>query len=228
MKTTIEMYHDRIKEIELYFEALQNLYETKSREKNYAFHDDEFLKILKANALIMIYNLVESSITGGILTIYDKLKTDRYSYKDVTKEIQNIWVSFKFNQVYNKNAHYNSYKNKAVSIIDDILQNKPLEMDRKAINISGNLDANKIREICTKHGINYNCAPECKGGRVLEDVKNKRNELAHGEKSFAECGRDYTLEDLKKINKQTTIFLEGVLKGMEDYYNRKISNKTVK
>ena len=221
MRITLEIYQERIEEIELYFRALQDLYDTQSREENYAFYNGDFLKILKANALIMIYNLVESSIMGGILEIYDELKTSGYSYKDVTKEIQDIWFSFKFNQVYDKNAHYNSYRDKAVEIINAILQNEPLVMDRKATDISGNLDAKKIREICSEHGITYTIEPECRGGIVLEDVKNKRNQLAHGTTSFAECGRYYALEDLEKIKNETIIFLNGILQGMKKYYQDK-------
>lgn len=221
MRITLEIYQERVDEIELYFRALRDLYNTQSREENYAFYNDDFLKILKANALIMIYNLVESSIMGGILEIYDELKTSGYSYKDVTKEIQDIWFSFKFNQVYDKNAHYNSYRDKAVEIINAILQNEPLVMDRKATDISGNLDAKKIREICSEHGITYTIEPECRGGIVLEDVKNKRNQLAHGTTSFAECGRYYALEDLEKIKNETIIFLNGILQGMKKYYQDK-------
>lgn len=100
MRITLEIYQERIDEIELYFGAMKDLYQTQSRESELAFYNDEFLKILKANALIMIYNLVEFSIMGGILEIYDELKTNGYSYRDVRKEIQDIWFSFKFNQVY--------------------------------------------------------------------------------------------------------------------------------
>ena len=218
---TLEIYQERINEIELYFKALQDLYCTQPRKISYMFYSDDFLKILKANALIMIYNLVESSIMGGILEIYDELKTSGYSYKDVRKEIQNIWFSFKFNQVYDKTAHYNSYRDKAVEIINVILKNQPLEMDRKATDISGNLDADKIRQICSEHGITYTIESECRGGLVLEDVKNKRNQLAHGTTSFAECGRYYSIEDLEKIKKETIIFLNSILKGMKKYYDDK-------
>lgn len=221
MRTTLEIYQERIDEIELYFRALQDLYQTQSRETEYAFYNDEFLKILKANALIMIYNLVESSIMGGILEIYDELKTSGYSYKDVRREIQDIWFSFKFNQVYDKTAHYNSYRDKAVEIINAILRNEPLEMDRKATDISGNLDADKIRQICNDHGITYTIESGCRGGVVLEDVKNKRNQLAHGTTSFAECGRYYAIDDLEKIKNETIIFLSGILQGMKKYYDEK-------
>ena len=88
MRMTLEIYQERIDEIELYFNALKELYQTQSQESEHSFYNADFLKILKANALIMIYNLVESSIMGGILEIYDELKNSGYNYKDVRKEIQ--------------------------------------------------------------------------------------------------------------------------------------------
>lgn len=222
MQATIDTYHDRIEEIELYYKALQELYVNQlTEEVETTFYSDDFLKILKSNALLMVYNLVESAIMGGILEIYDELKTQGLSYRTVRREIQQIWFSFIFNQVYDKNAHYNSYRNKATEIINAILNDETIALDRKATDISGNLDAEKIRHICDDHGIQYTLAAECKGGAILTDVKNKRNDLAHGTTSFVECGRDYSVEDLNKIKTQTVSFLNGILDGMKKYYDEK-------
>lgn len=241
MQLIIDLYEDRTKEIELYFSALNQLYEAQNNPETqnnqdaqnsqdaiaYDFYNDDFLKILKSNALLMVYNLVESTIMGGILEIYEKFKANGCSYKDVREEIQSIWFSFKFNQVYDKSAHYNSYKEKALEIINGILSNEVIELSRKATDISGNLDADKIRQICSDHGIDYSVDRSCNGGVLLADVKNKRNELAHGTTSFVECGRDYTIDDLTKIKKQTVKFLEGILNGMKDYYDQELYKKSV-
>lgn len=112
---------------------------------------------------------------------------------------------------------------KKVRFIESVL----LEMDRKATDISGNLDADKIRQICSDHGITYTIDSTCRGGVVLEDVKNKRNQLAHGTTSFAECGRYYAIDDLEKIKNETVIFLNGILQGMKKYYDEKTFLKVV-
>lgn len=223
MQATIDTFEERVEEIELYYSALDELYISKISSNNgEKYLKDDFLKILKSNALLMIYNLVESTIMGGILEIYDALNQNGITYKMVRKEIQNIWFSFKFNQVYDKNAHYNSYRDKAAEIITSILSDATLILDRKATDISGNLDAEKIRQICQEHGIKYRLKPESKGGIVLEDVKNKRNNLAHGTMSFVECGRNYTIEDLKRIKTETVYFLKSIIAGMKDYYDRQL------
>jgi hypothetical protein len=93
-----------------------------------------------------------------------------------------------------------------------------IELNRKALSFDGNLDADEIRKVCSGHGINFNPDSTCKGGERLKDVKTKRNELAHGTLSFAECGREYSLKDLTEIKDQTYVFLTGLLDGMNDYY----------
>lgn len=222
METTISVYNQRKDEIELYFSAINELYgviDSIDDEEKMDFHKDEFIKILKSNILIMIYNLVESSVMGGILEIYEELKSQNLSYQTVSNEIKKIWFSFIFNQVYDKTAHYNSYKDKASQMISSILGNEPIVLDRKAADISGNLDAEKIRQVCSSHGISFNIPSNCQGGFVLGDVKEKRNQLAHGTLSFVECGRNYTINDLEKIKNDTNIFLEALLNDMKIYYD---------
>ena len=75
MQATIDTFDERVGEIALYYEALKSLYDAKSLSNDgQKYFNDDFLKILKSNALLMIYNLVESTIMGGIVEIYDELQ----------------------------------------------------------------------------------------------------------------------------------------------------------
>lgn len=222
MQAIFEMFDERVQEINLYFEALKEL-DHGNTEHLCASHyfNSEFIKILKANTLLMVYNLVESTVMGGILEIYDKLKQEGLTYSGVRKEIKDIWFAYKFRQVYDQQAHYNSYKDKAIEIVNSILTGEIIELDRKATAISGNLDAQQIRNVCHDHGIYFTPKDGSRGGVVLETVKNRRNDLAHGTLSFAECGRDYSIDDLVKIKQETVLFLQGLLIGMKQYYDEK-------
>ena len=222
MQAIFDMFDERVQEIDLYFSALKELdIESTSHSSTKPYCNDEFVKILKANTLIMIYNLVESTVMGGILEIYDKLKQDGLTYSGVRKEIKDIWFSYKFRQVYDQQAHFNSYKGKALEIVNSIRTGEVIELDRKATAISGNLDAQQIRNVCNEHGIVFQTEAASRGGVVLETVKDRRNDLAHGTLSFAECGRDYSIEDLNDIKAETVLFLKGLLQGMKQYYDEK-------
>lgn len=222
MQAIFDMFDERVQEIDLYFDAMNELEQGSINHiSDTSYFNDEFIKILKANTLLMIYNLVESTVMGGILEIYDKLKQEGLTYSSVRKEIKDIWFSYKFRQVYDQQAHYNSYKGKALEIVNSILIGEVIELDRKATAISGNLDAQQIRNVCNEHGIVFQPDERSRGGAVLETVKERRNDLAHGTLSFAECGRDYSIEDLDKIKTQTVLFLRGLLVGMKQYYDEK-------
>jgi len=222
MQAIFDMFDERVNEIEIYFKALVELDGDRyTVETKPTYFEDEFIKMLKANTLLMIYNLVESTVMGGILEIYDKLKQEGHTYSSVRKEIKDIWFSYKFQQVYDQTAHYHSYKDKALEIVNSIMTGEIIELDRKAASINGNLDAQQIRNVCNEHGIVFNADSEARGGTVLGTVKEKRNELAHGTLSFAECGRDYSVNDLETIKNETKIFLQGLLDGMKNYYEGK-------
>jgi len=224
MELVIEDFDKRTNEIESYLNGLKKL-ELCALEVDDSttedFLDDDFLRILKSNALLMIYNLVESTVMSGILKIYEGLAQNEMTYTKVRKEIQDIWFSFVHNEVYDRKAHYHAYKDKASEIVTAILSDEILSLNRKAADISGNLDANQIRDICKNHGIVFNPIQECRGGIVLEDIRNKRNSLAHGSVSFVECGRDYSVLRLMETKEETVMFLRAVLKGMKEYYDNK-------
>lgn len=220
MQAIFDIFDERVHEINLYLDAIKELdRDFKNEDASKTYFDSDFIKILKANTLLMVYNLVESTVMGGILEIYDKVKQEGLTYSDVRKEIKDIWFSYKFKQVYDPTAHYNSYKGKALEIVNSILEGEVIELDRKATDISGNLDAQQIRNVCNEHGIVFTPNAKSRGGIVLEQVKRRRNDLAHGTLSFAECGRDYTLENLGEIKEQAVQYLRGLLDGMKKYYD---------
>ncbi|MDR0516758.1 MAG: hypothetical protein LBH25_06885 [Fibromonadaceae bacterium] len=207
-------FKQRKKELNLF---LKNL---KIVEENKKFQAD-FCNILYSNALLMLYNIVESTVMGGILEIYGAVNSQGFSYKTVSTEIQNIWFDFRFNEIYGKTANYKSYKDRAFKMVDDILSDKVIKLTRKAVHISGNLNAEKIRNICNEHGIKFTTHNKSQGGCKIEDIRNLRNNLAHGEKSFVECGRDFTFSDLETMTNEVLLFLDGLLNGMTKYYNNK-------
>lgn len=220
MQAIFDMFDERVSELSVYFDALIELDKGNlESSRSSSYFNSEFIKILKANTLLMIYNLIESTVMGGILEIYDKLKSESITYATARKEIKDIWFSYRFKEVYDQHAHYHSYKKKAMEIINSILSQEVIELTRKATDISGNLDAQQIRNICQCHGIRFDIANECHGGDILQTVKDKRNGLAHGNFSFAECGRDYSINELVHIKDDTVLFLKGLLNGMKNYYD---------
>ncbi len=216
-------FNDRKDEIDLYFkfiDFLDNIEKTENMEKsNYILYNKDVEKIIRANSLLMLYNLVESTLVTGMEEVYSALKENNITYSQVRREIKEIWFNYRFSNAYDRKAHYDTYKKTAERIITSIMLNEPLILDRKATGISGNLDATSIRDVCKKHGIQFNTPGNCHGGEKLTQVKDQRNQLAHGTLSFVECGRDFTVEDLHVIKEEVENFLSGFIDSIESYYD---------
>lgn len=216
MQNTLELFKDRKEEVDFYY---SNMYMVE--ESNGVFKKSDntrLIKIMKSNLLLMLYNLIEACIVSGMMEIYERLASDKCSYKLLIDEIQKLWTNHQINEIYGSTASRSDYENRVQQIVQDITSNSPIKLQHKILGINGNLDARKIKEICDSHCISY--SPNTRGD-WLEKIKRQRNNLTHGDVSFSECAKDLTLEDLRVIKDDVFVFIDDVLNGMKDYYDGK-------
>ncbi|WP_077296634.1 MAE_28990/MAE_18760 family HEPN-like nuclease [Virgibacillus pantothenticus] len=207
-------YNKRLNEVKYILKILEDM-ETlhDNPEKNYFsssfldfFSNDEsdfnfrdYLNISKASLLLMLYNLIESTVTTFIQRIYDEIADLDIEYHDVSEVLQDLWLEVRFKDVYKSNSSFNSYKKKAKELISEIINKNSLTFTLdKLPGVSGNLDSKSIHDVYKKHGINYSTESKAKHANgLLTSIKRNRNDLAHGNKSFMECGREVSTLDLK-------------------------------
>ncbi len=215
MNNTKLEYQKRLNEIELYFRAIELL------DKGECFInctdilgnnlsqkiDTELSKILKANGFLLLYNLVEATIRNSIDAIFSSIHNSNVTFGNLTDNLRKLWIKQEF-------KHIDS--NEILLLTNKILNNELLTFKAECINISGNIDAQKIRDISKQLGCN-----ELKDGRDLVTIKEKRNKLAHGESTFSEIGKDYTMAELIGFKDKTKEYLSNVLNEIEIYINGK-------
>jgi hypothetical protein len=227
MQDILEEFEDRALEIDIYFDTLGLFHEngasisipTSKKDANKIVPIGEDLTaIMKANAFLMLYNLVEWSIREGILSVYREMDSTSCSYEQVRVEIRKIWSKYQFRKTFDVNSSWETYYSKAAELIEHTLGDKTIKMDRKAIPISGNLDADQIRLIFDLHGIKKSVPAAAKGGSSLEEIKEQRNLLAHGSLGFSECGRQFELTQIKNMKTETIHFIRGMLKNIHEYF----------
>lgn len=217
MTNTLEIFADRKSEIEFYFSVILDYNDNNTKVIN-TIDNKKFFRIMKSNFILMLYNLVESTITNGFEEIYEDLKNNNCTYNELIKEIQNIWRENKIREIYKPETILKTYTNRVENIVNDIIHEVPITLHKGMINISGNLNAKSIKDICNKHHIRYTVIDD---KNILDNVKNNRNALAHGDISFSKCSRDLTINDLENTKDTVINFLEGILKGMEEYCDGK-------
>ncbi|MCH5240682.1 MAG: hypothetical protein J1F38_10695 [Muribaculaceae bacterium] len=220
MQTTKEEYKQRLKEVDLYFSTFHLLDKASctlegfdlNGEKTSLVIDTELIKIFKANGFILLYNLIEATIRNSITAVLNSISNEKVTYKKVTDELRKLWLKQEFKSY----RDTNNVHSKVQSIMSEVLEDSLFTLNQECITISGNIDAQEIRNISKQIG-----CEEPKNGESLLQIKNKRNELAHGEKTFTEIGKNYTIQDLIKYKEETASFIENVMQKIEDYINQK-------
>lgn len=211
-------------EVERYFAFLEGALEPGAnldfgRTGNVRIIDSELQKILKANSFLILYNLVESTIQDCLTAIYDAIRNDGLGYVHVRSELQSVWRRYHAKRL--REASGETQSTEIHSLITSAVQKAVMDLNADYSAVSGNLDARKIRSIARAFGFSESVDNSANGGSLLVTVKEERNNLGHGLKSFSECGRDYTFSQLCDYRDQVIVYLTSVIQNVDDYLSAK-------
>jgi hypothetical protein len=221
MNNCLNDFNIRKKEVDEYCNFLEFL---EKGDKVRIFHknkrkDEKNLKItdlqktLKANLMLLLYNLVESTVRNLLIQIYDELKTKKIDFdiliptfrKKIIKQLEECNIE-------ELEKGFVMISNDIVTIPFHLNQDKILQKM-----ISGNVDAKKIRELGKTFGFSTPTHSQNIHGEDLLKIKNYRNELAHGSQSFNDIGKNLTVPEIIEIKKRTFSYLEQLIKNIETY-----------
>jgi hypothetical protein len=174
--------------------------------------DDNLFKILKSNLLIMLYNLIESSISNAIEEIHNNIYSNSVSFNSLKGRIKSLII--------NNTKRVNP--DKFVLKINDIATDIVKHTFKKDELFSGNVDSKKIRKLSEQYGFNSDTDyDKTKHGYHLVSIKDKRNDLAHGVFSFTEVGKEYTIQDLEEMKDKTLNYISEILDNIECFLLKK-------
>lgn len=203
-------YESRVDEINQYFDFISKL-ESQGDFFGKQFPDidnREILKTLKANCFLLLYNLMESVTKSTIQGLYDHLKEKNVKYDDCCERIKKVVLK---NAVHEKNRH--TLQKKLKKIVLDIVTETFLVETL----LSGSVDAQSLRKLAGEYGFSGHLAGNGFSGERLVEVKNKRNDLAHGEITFNEAGRDTSLNDLEDIKTDVFGYMQQFIINVDVY-----------
>lgn len=215
MKESLRLFNTRKGEVEIYFSFLETITEKgvkiQLRDGDHKDINNDTLHILRANGFILLYNLIESCISQAIEDIYIDVINNEFDYDALKVEIQTELLKHIKTQDATKVA------NEITEISFDIIKNYP----PKNKLFSGNVDAEKVREIAKKYGFSIRTdARRTNNGANLLTIKNQRNDLAHGFISFKDCGQACQ-KDVIKIKDASLLYVEQILNNIATFIDEK-------
>lgn len=187
----------------------------------------KFLNIFKANMVMMVYNLVEATISSLIQEVYDQINDLNLNYGELSEELKDCWLDVKFEEAFDKEAKFSTYKNKAKDIVDKISKDCSVKMSFEKIpGFFGNIDSKVVRNICKIHGIHFETTSRAKiDNGMLNNVKRLRNDLAHGNVAFSDCGKEVSTADYEGYIHEIEIYLSDFEDAVYEYIKRELYSK---
>jgi hypothetical protein len=165
--------------------------------------------ILKSAFILLLYNMIEATITMIFERVHEKLADEHYI--DLAPELKKVWIEFFFNK--SSSAHFQTHLDK---ILANTLKFPTLSEFIKKIELfSGNLDAKKLNILLKKYGIGI---LNTNGKEKLLFVKNTRNKIAHGEEAFKDSCRNLTVTELAENRDAVFLALDSIVMQTDDYF----------
>ncbi|OUQ31335.1 MAE_28990/MAE_18760 family HEPN-like nuclease [Massilimicrobiota timonensis] len=232
MITFIETYNSRKKEIEEFLELMEFLELKENNRENGVsefsgfFYNQEsginltyqsLINILKSNVSLMIYNIIEYTVSNLIDSIYDEIRMNHLSYEDVNDAIKTLWRKMILKSASDPNANFTTFLKRNEEIITAILDHKVLDMCSRKTLTGGNFDGISIREAFEIHGINIRIDSQNYRPDILGRIKKNRNNLAHGSVSFVEAVREDSILDIKRNEIIVVAFLDELIETVSTY-----------
>lgn len=172
----------------------------------------DYQLVLKSSVILMIYNSIEGTMSTLMEALFDSLNRNKLSLKNLPEKLKKIILEYHLKTIGKKAdklegfaKNYNE-KNCAISY---------LEINKYFKLFSGNLDSRSIKEISKKFGISFTLEEP-----FLLKVKNIRNSLSHGEKSFLVACQDYTVNELKEGLEKTRTYLDKLIETYGQFIQR--------
>ncbi len=215
---TRELLETRYVELNKFLEHLSHLdmarFETGHNTQT--LPSSEVTAVMKATVLIMNYSAVEATIVEVIDEVFSFVRNSGVTFRGISQGVRKQLLSYKLRHIRSSGV------GTIESFVDDTLR-WALEdadfwlPDKSTIRDSflGNLDARKIRLVTDQMGVTVLASKRTRNGSDLKEVKDSRNYLAHGYKSFVDLGQLKTTRELQDQTNRIAEYLLAIIRAFE-------------
>lgn len=177
--------------------------------------DNHLIKTLKGSVFLLLYNLIEGTMRELVIAVHDSIAETQTPFEELRAELQERVIK----RASGEGVEISRILQKISGNISINLHNATLS--KKDI-FSANIDHEEIQKVSKIYG--FSTATEFSNtghGRYLSKVKNLRNDLAHGNETFAAVGSRNSLEEINEICREVTGYVLEIFDNVVDCASNK-------
>jgi hypothetical protein len=231
MQNARDVYETRVEEINIYFEFLFSVIDSRAQlscELSYSPGEEpqrelrriqsSVIDTLKANGFLLLYNLVEATVRKALHGIRADIERQGHHYDDLHSKLRKHVADLLKDQMVRTTLCQSTHP------VSKAILDAGFDAGRL---FGGNIHHETLKSLAKKFGFSVDTDISLtNGGKRLTDVKDRRNQLAHGELSFLECGRDTAIDEILEIKEEVISYLAQILDNIDIYLKSKGYLKT--
>lgn len=210
MIETKEVLSVRIGEIQRFKEFLDRLHDESvcselfdgRRKRN------NTVSSLQSSFVLMHYSLIEAVATAGITELLEIALKEGLGVEEYSESFLKFVIQCRAKEL--KDLDFSRWADEIRGLMDEfICSEKTVSIDEDHVRAlwPGNLDARKIKDrVLSKLDLSINGVGVARNGADLVGIKDARNDLSHGIKSWDQVGGSYAWSDLKSISNRVVIY----------------------
>lgn len=229
MELPSEGLEERLREVEAYLDFLRSIEQVTTAGPPRLVGSDEPItaeqqRILYSSVYLQLYNAVEATITRSLdFVTVAALESRMPKPGELSIQLRRAWVR-EIARTHLDLTPQNRLES-ALELCNHLVEQLPVTSFRVTKG-AGNWDDMEIEDVSKRIGCPLAVPQEAfkAAKRPFRNDKNAlglikwlRNQLAHGEISFAECGEGVTVEELERLTHLTAAYLKGVTASFEAY-----------
>lgn len=213
--TATENLKNRLSEVE---QILQSTKEFEKRQRSNVrsnLQKKRLIASLRATTYVMLYNALEDAMRTVMLSIREKIETDTISFHEATEFWQLDLLQSTLLERMQAGSNHGQILVDALPLTSAVLSWD--EGKKGRLPFSGNFGQQSAMRLCDDLGLNWKAPAMTLGGLDLENIRERRNALAHGLESFEEAGAKVTAADLLDALRRVRTFMVSFVGALEQY-----------
>jgi len=186
----------------------------KSRRK--AFYEKaRMISASKASIYIMVYNAIEAAMRHLLQSIRIKIQEEGVTFSDAEEYWRLDAIQARFLHKMASGTNHGMLLAEIVPMTNATLSWNEDDLDR--LPFSGNFGQGAAIRFTEQLGLSWRPPHDALGGVDLENIRERRNALAHGLETFHEAGSQVTAQGLIEVLTRIRNFMTSYIAAIESY-----------